>query len=148
MSKMIEINFSPDEKTLRQFGWIALVGFGFVAAIAWFEVLIFSFGLGAARPWVAGIFGGLGLLAALFSLVWPKGNKAIFVGLSVITFPIGFVLSYLVMGFLFYVLIAPVAIFFKLIGRDPMHRGYDLDAPSYWSEPRAKRPNADYFKQY
>ena len=28
MSKMIEIDYNPDEKTLRQFGWIALVGFG------------------------------------------------------------------------------------------------------------------------
>jgi hypothetical protein len=149
MSKMIAINFSPDEKTLRQFGWIALAGFGFIAAIAWFEVLIFSaIELGAAKPWVVGISGGLALLAAIFSLVWPKANLPIFVGLSVITFPIGFVLSYLIMGFLFYVLIAPVAIFFKLIGRDPMHRSYDPDATSYWSEPRAKRPNADYFKQY
>jgi len=148
MSKMIELDFSPDERTLRQFGWIALVGFGFIAAIAWFEVLIFAFGLGAARPWVAGIAGGLGLLAAFFSLVWPKGNKPIFVGLSVITFPIGFVLSYVVMGFLFYVLIAPVAILFKLIGRDSMHRRYDPEAKTYWSEPRAQRPKADYFKQY
>ena len=49
MSKMIEINLSPDEKTLRQFGWIALGGFGFLAVIAWFEVLIFAFGYGLAR---------------------------------------------------------------------------------------------------
>ena len=54
MSKMIEIDFDPDDKTLRQFGWIALGGFGFIAAIAWYEVLIFAFGLGAAKPWVAG----------------------------------------------------------------------------------------------
>ena len=126
----------------------ALKQFGFIAAIAWFEVLIFSFGLGAARPWVAGIAGGLGVLAALFSLVWPAGNKPIFVGLSVITFPIGFVLSYVIMGFLFYVLIAPLAIVFKIAGRDSMNRGYDPSAASYWSEPRARRPNEAYFKQF
>jgi len=40
MSKMIEIDFRPDDRTLRQFGWIALVGFGFVAAIAWHEVVV------------------------------------------------------------------------------------------------------------
>ena len=148
MSKMIEINFSPDEKTLRQFGWIALVGFGFIAAIAWYEVLIFAFGLGVARPWVSGIAAGLAGLAALFSLVWPKGNKPIFIGLSVITFPIGLVLSRVAMALLFYGMMMPVGLFFRLIGRDSMNRGYDPDAETYWSEPSGQRPKADYFKQY
>ena len=106
MAKMIELDFHPDARTLRQFGWIALGGFGFIAAIAWFELLIFSFGLGAARPWVAGAAAGLGLLAALFSLVRPQANRWIYVGLAVVTFPIGFVLSYVIMGTLFYLVMA------------------------------------------
>ena len=148
MSKMVQINFDPDDRTLRQFGWIALVGFGFVAAIAWTEVLIFSFGLGAAKPWVAGIFAGLAGGSALFGLVYPKANKPIFVGISLLTFPIGFVLSYVIMGTLFFGLIAPVAIFFKLTGRDPLRRRYDPDAPSYWTDARPARANASYFKQF
>lgn len=148
MAKMIEIDFNPDDKTLRHFGWIALAGFGGVAALAWFELLIFSFGLGAARPWVAGICGGVGLIAAFFSLVYPKANKPIFVGLAVITFPIGFVLSHVILGILFYGLIAPVALLFRAIGRDSMHRSYAPDAASYWSECRAERPRDSYFKQF
>ncbi|HKK51532.1 MAG TPA: hypothetical protein VKA74_08085, partial [Myxococcota bacterium] len=69
MSKMIEIDWRPDERTLRQFGWIAVVGFAFLAAIAWLEVFVFAFGLGAARPWLAGAFAALAGLAGLFSLV-------------------------------------------------------------------------------
>ena len=65
MSKVIEIDFRPDDRTLRQFGFIALGGFGFVALIAWFEVLIFAFGLGAARAPVAAGCAGLGLLAEM-----------------------------------------------------------------------------------
>ena len=116
MANMIELNFDPDERTLRHFGFIALAGFGLLAGLAWFEILIFSVGLGAARPWVAGAFGGLGVLAALTSLVYPRANKLLFVGLSIVAFPIGFVLSYVIMGTLFYGLITPVALFFKLIG--------------------------------
>ena len=148
MSKMVQINFDPDDRTLRQFGWIALVGFGFVAAIAWTEVLIFSFGLGAAKPWVAGIFAGLAGVSALFGLVYPRANKPIFVGISLLTFPIGFVLSYVIMGTLFFGLIAPVATFFKLTGRDPLRRRYDPDAPSYWTDARPARANSSYFKQF
>jgi len=148
MSKMIQIDFRPDDRTLRQFGWIALVGFSFVAAIAWFEVLIFTFGLGAARPWVAGICAGLAGLSALFSLVWPRGNRPIYVGLSLITFPIGFVVSHVILGFLFFGLIAPVGILFRILGRDPMHRRYDPDATTYWSDAHPPRPRERYFKQF
>lgn len=145
---MIEIDFSPDDRTLRQFGWIALAGFGFVAAIAWHEVLVFSFGLGAARAPVAGAFAGLGVLAACFSFVWPRANLPIYVGLALVSYPIGWVLSYVIMGTLFYGLITPVALFFKVTGRDPLQRRFDREAASYWSEPRPPRGRESYFKQY
>ncbi|MCG8591234.1 MAG: SxtJ family membrane protein [Proteobacteria bacterium] len=148
MSKMVAFDFNPDRDTLRQFGWIALVGFGFVAAIAWFEVLIFAFGLGTWRVPVAATFAGLGVLAAFFGLVYPPANRPIFVGLSLITFPIGFVLSYVLLGAFFFGMIAPVAIFFRLTGRDPMARGFDPDAESYWSDSRPARAGGRYFKQF
>ncbi len=148
MSKLIELNLRPDDRTLRQFGFIAFFGFGFVAAIAWFEVLVFSFGLGEARPLVAGAFAGLGVLAALLSLVWPKANLPIYVGLTIIAYPIGFVLSYVIMGTLFFLLITPVGLFFKLTGRDPLNRRFEPDLPSYWIDSRPERPRESYFKQF
>ena len=148
MSKLVELNLQPDARTLRQFGWIALVGFLGVAALAWFEKLIFAFGLGEARTVVAGTIAGLGLLAAFFSVVYPKANLPIYLGLTVIAFPIGFVVSYVIMGTLFYVLITPVALFFRLIGRDPLHRRFEPEAESYWVTVPEQRPNESYFKQF
>lgn len=148
MSKMIEINLRPDATTLRHFGWIALVGFSFIATIAWFEVLIFAFGLGEGRPIVAGVFAALAGLSAFFSLVYPKANLPIYIGLTIVSYPIGFVLSYVIMGTLFYVLITPVALFFKLTGRDAMNRRFEPEAATYWSEPRPSRGNESYFRQY
>jgi len=148
VSKMVEIDFDPDARTLRQFGWIALAGFGLVAALAWTESLVFSFGLGAARPWVTGVAGGLGLVAALFSLVAPRANKPIYVGLALLTFPIGFVLSHVILGLLYFGLFAPVALVFRLVGRDPMKRSRDPEAASYWTPARPARPRESYFRQY
>lgn len=148
MSKMIEMNLRPDAATLRQFGWIALVGFGFLATIAWNEWLVFAFGLGDARPIVAGAFAALAGLSALFSLVYPKANLPIYVGLTLIAFPIGFVLSYVIMGTLFYGMITPVGLLFKLTGRDPLHRRLEPDVESYWVDARAERDKKSYFKQF
>ena len=149
MSKLIEINLEPDERTLRQFGVIALVGFGFVAAIAWFDALIFAaFPLGAAKLAVVGAFTGLAGLSGFFSAVHPKANLPIYVGLTILSYPIGFVLSYVIMGTLFYLLLAPVGLFFKLTGRDPLARKFDPGASSYWHDARPARASDTYFKQF
>ncbi len=148
MSKMIEIDWRPDERTLRQFGVIALVGFGFLAAIAWWEVLIFSFGLGEARPILAGMFATLAGVSALFSLIAPRANLPIYLGLTLLSYPIGFVLSYVIMGFLFFVMITPVGLFFRLTGKDPLYRRFDPDASSYWVDPRPRRDKESYFRQF
>ncbi len=148
MSKMIEIDWHPDERTLRQFGLIALFGFSFLAALAWWERLIFSFGLGEARPIVAGVFATLAGLSALFSLVAPRANLPIYLGLTILSYPIGFVLSYVIMGFLFFAMITPLGLLMRLVGYDPLHRRFEPDATSYWTDPRPRRGKESYFRQF
>jgi hypothetical protein len=148
MSKMIEINWQPDDRTMRQFGGIALLGFGLIAFLAWNEKLVFSGGLGAARPMVAGGFAALGALSALFSLVAPQANKPIYLGLTLLSYPIGFVLSYVIMGFLFYGLITPLGLVLRATGHDPMNRRFDREASTYWSDPRPRRGKDSYFRQF
>jgi hypothetical protein len=148
MARMIEIDWNPDERTLRQFGWVALLGFTGLAVLALQEWLVFSFGLGQARLPVAGGLLAVGLLAALLGLVHPRANRFLFVGLTVLAFPIGFVLSYVIMTTLFFVIIAPIGVVMRLLGHDPMRREIDPDADSYWTTARPAPPNARYFKQF
>jgi hypothetical protein len=148
MSNLVELNWNPDHRTLRQFGFIALVGFGLLAALAWFERGLFAFGLGPARESVAGAFAALAAVSVLFSLVFPRGNWPIYAGLSVVALPIGFVLSYLIMGTLFYLIIAPIGLLLRLFGKDPMLRAFDRNASSYWVDARPPRPRESYFRQF
>lgn len=148
MSKLVRIDWNPDTETLRQFGWIALVGFGLIAVLAWFEWLVFGFGLGDTRPYVAAGAAGLGVIAALTSIVYAPANRALYVALSVVTYPIGFVLSHVLLAALFFGLFAPLALFFRVIGRDPMRRTYDPAAASYWQPARAPRSLERYFRQF
>lgn len=148
MSKLVELNLNPDRKTLRQFGVIAFIGFGILALLAYYEKLIFAFGLGNARLTVVGVFVAIGTVALFFSLVFPKANRFLYVGLTLLAFPIGFVLSYVIMGTLYFLIIGPIAIFFRLFGRDSLHRRYDPNAPSYWTEASPPRDKESYFHQY
>ena len=148
MSNLIELNLRPDDDTLRQFGWIALVGFGVLAACAWFEILLFGFGLGAARVGITLFFASLAGLAAFFSLVYPRANWPIYVGLSLVAFPIGWVVANLILGTLFYVLITPVGLVFKVLGRDSLNRSFNTEAATYWKESKRNRGSESYFKQF
>jgi hypothetical protein len=148
VSKLVEIKFHPNERTLRQFGWIALGGFGLLALFAWNEWLVFRHGLGTAREPVALALVALGGVSALFSLVFPKANAPLYVGLSLAAFPIGFVLSYVIIATLFYLVIAPVGFAMRLFGFDPMQRRMLPGAATYWVDARPARAKADYFKQF
>ncbi len=148
MAQMIEMNLKPDAKTLRQFGFIAVAGFGFVAAIAHFEVLIFAMGLGAAKPYVVNTFAGLALYAGVFSLIFPKANLPVYLGLTIASYPIGFVLSHVIMATLFFGMITPAGLIMKLIGRDPLQRKLDPDAETYWLDCGPERSKESYFRQF
>jgi hypothetical protein len=148
MAQMIEINLRPDAKTLRQFGLIAIFGFGFVATIAHYEMLIFAMGLGAAKPYVVYTFAGLAAYSGIFSLIYPKANLPVYVGLTVLSYPIGLVLSYVIMGTLFFGMITPTGIVMRIIGRDPLDRKFDPEAESYWHDCRPARDKASYFRQF
>ena len=149
MAQMIDLNFDPDEKTLRQFGFVAFVGLGTIAALAWFEQLVFAGGwLGGARETLALVLVGIGTLSALLSLIYPKANRSLFVGLSVVAFPIGFVVSYVIMGILFFLIITPIGLVMRTLGQDPLAKRFSKEASSYWSQCRPARPSSAYFKQF
>ena len=148
MASLIDFDFNPPERTLRQFGFIALVGFGVLAAMAWTEILLFSFGLGEARATVAGVLVAIGVVAALCSLVYPRANRALFVGLTILAAPIGFVLSYVILGLIFYAVIAPTGLILRLFGRDPLQRGFQPQATTYWKDAAEPQSNESYFKQF
>jgi hypothetical protein len=148
MSRVIELNLRPDTATLRQFGWIALGAFALLAVAAWRDWLIFSFGLGEARPAVVGGLACLAALCGLFAAFWPEGNRPIYVGLTLLAFPIGLVLSYVILGTLFFLIISPIGLLLRLTGHDPMQRAFPGNATSYWSDARPSRPPRSYFRQF
>ena len=147
-AKLAHLNLRPDERTLKQFGFIALVGFGLLATCAFFETGMFAFGLGPARTTVALAFAALGVFAAGASLVQPEANRFLYIGVSVLAFPIGFVLSYLLLGLLFFGVIAPTGALLRAFGKDPMQRSFRRDQATYWNVSHPGRSKKSYFRQF
>jgi hypothetical protein len=148
MSRLIELNTDPDERTLRRFGAIALAVFGGLAICAWRQSWPFSSDLGAARVPVAVALGALGFASALLSAVRPALNRALYVALAALGYPIGLVVSYAVMAALFFGVLSPIGALLRLLGKDPLQRAIERDRASYWTATRARRPRASYFRQF
>jgi hypothetical protein len=146
--KAIEINCNPDRRVLRQFGFIALIIFGILGALVLWHGRLFGLALGAwGRP-AAAVLWGLGLVSGVLSLIRPEGNRLLYVALSAITYPIGVAMSYVLMGLIFYGLLTPVNLVFRLIGRDALSRSFEPEAESYWIRRTGVPPVARYFRQF
>ena len=137
---MIEIDYNPSRKKLRDFGVIAIV-----ASIILSLVLYFFKHL--AIQWTLIIIGA-GLFIFVTSLISLKLTRLIYLGLTFLTYPIGFVVSYLVMGIFYFLVITPVGLIFKLIGKDPLHRKFDYETKSYWLKRQSPDKLDRYFHQF
>lgn len=146
---LVNLNLDPDQKTLRQFGFIAFFAFGALGGWTLWRSSILGFELspGTAQT-VGGVLAGLGVLAGVLALVAPKAVKPLFVGMTLLTFPIGFVVSHVILALLYFVVITPIGLIMRLLGHDPMQRRLEPQAATYWVR---KEPVTDvraYFRQY
>ncbi|MFO1054182.1 MAG: SxtJ family membrane protein [Planctomycetota bacterium] len=137
---MIKLNLDPPRHQLSQFGAIALLGFpaiGWIATAKW-----------GAPGWVLYALIGLGVLCFAASRVNPGLLKPLFVGLMVVATPIGFVISIVLMGLIYYGLFTPVGLLFRLMGRDPLAKRPDPAVTSYWHVRPTSKPKASYLRLY
>lgn len=134
-----DIQFDPPTRTLRQFGGLCFVFFG-------------GFGLWEAlgRGHVALGAGLVGLAVAggLLGLLRPGWLRWIFVSWTVLAFPIGWTISLVMLAVMYYGLFTPIALAFRLIGRDALQRTRKPATESYWTPKPAPTDPGRYFKQF
>jgi hypothetical protein len=147
---MIKLDLKPAQHILAQFAWLAAFAFPLVAAV---------FTRGDARVyevwawnWTGPVVLWLAALGALQLVLFLAGvhhlTHALYVVLMLVAVPIGFVISHVLIAFVFYVVMTPIGLVFRLTGRDAMSRRRDRGIASYWHDRGAPRPASSYFKLY
>ena len=137
---LIRINKKPSARELRQFAalWLPLF-LGLAGAAAWRS---------GHSPRVAGTLWVLGAALGILGWLRPLLFRRLYVGWMMAAFPIGWTVSYLVVTVIFYFVLTPVGVIMRLLGHDPLRRGFDRSVRSYWIERRpAERPER-YFQQF
>ena len=146
---LLTVNWKPDRRTLRRFGLVALVAFGALGAWVFFREHFFALALSPSAARAIGVAlwcvaGASGVLAA----VAPQALRWLYAGLTLVTLPIGLVISHIVMAALYYLVFTPTALVFRLIGRDALHRKADPSAKSYWQPRKQAEDVRRYFRQF
>jgi len=134
--KLIDIQWQPTDRQLRQFGLITLV-----------VLPLFGWLWGGSLQ----VIGGMtiaGCLVAGVGVLWPQRLKYLFVGLSVVATPIGLVVGELAMLLIYFCVFLPIGIVFRLIGRDSLQLRSSREQNSYWEEKPQPTSLKSYFRQW
>ena len=130
---MIDLNLNPGTKNLRIFAALQFMLFAF---LAWKVFPI---------PGIALVVSGL---AGLFGVAFPSGIRPVYVVWMLAVYPIGFVISHIVVATVFYLVVSPMALIMRAIGRDPLERAFEPAAMTYWKERTKRTQGSDYFRQF
>lgn len=137
---LIEINWNPNHKELRNFGIISLIA----SVIIGLLLYVFK-GLGI--QWAVIIF-VIGLIIFLSSMISFKVTRLIYLCLILVTMPIGLVVSFTLMAIFYFLLLTPLGLLFRLMGRDALGRKFDSSTDSYWVIRQPPDSLDRYFRQF
>ena len=132
---LVEINWKPTVRQLRQFGGLCaialpLLGWWWGCSVNVLTILI-----------------GVGVGVALLAWLMPRSIAPLFIGLTLVTIPIGFVVGELAMLLLYGLVILPIGLWFRMRGRDRLQLRIDRQCESYWQPKRAPTSLKSYYRQ-
>lgn len=134
----VEIKWNPTVRELRQFGGLYLP-----AAAA-----LFGAGLARSGSWRAAI--AIWIVAAVIAItaiVRPRAIRPLFIGSMVAAYPIGWVVSHLILAAIFYGVFTIAGAAMRIFGYDPLQRKRRPSDATYWSPVRQNRDPQSYFRQ-
>ena len=132
---MIEINWQPTDRQLRQFGVTCLVAL---------PILGWIWGGGAGIIVTLAV---LGLLLAFAGMIAPVVLKPVFLAITILVAPIGLVMGEVAMLLIYFGVFLPFGLVFRIAKRDSLQLKFDKNRDSYWQAKRQPANIASYYRQ-
>jgi hypothetical protein len=135
---LLTLNRTPSRNQLYLFGSVALLLTGLLAWRLWHH--------GHTAPALGLIIGTVVLIGpGWFYLPWMR---LVYLGACYATFPIGYVVSHLLLAGIYFLILLPIGLLLRAFGRNPLDWKWQPDTPSYWQD-RAPPPAPErYFDQH
>jgi len=141
---MIDIDWKPTSRKLRQFAVASLVGFPLIALLLGKLLPLVSVPVPDNLIWIGAITGAV---ICILGLTIPKSIVPIYVALMALALPIGLTVSFLLIPLIYYGVFTPIALGLRALGKDPMNRALGR-SDTYWMKRKPTPAAASYYKQY
>jgi hypothetical protein len=140
-----EVNWHPGLAQKREFAISLVIGFPCLAILLCLARRVVS-GAWAVGPalWL----GGFGLGVGLLLLAMPAMTKPFYVTWYFLACCIGFVISNILATTFYFLILTPIGLLLKSIGRAPLRKGPDNTVASYWEEAEQVTDARRYFSQF
>jgi len=137
---LVHIDRNPSPRKLHVFGlgWLAMLGV--IGGIMWHRGYVSLTGVS--------IIWAVGVTVPAVGYFVPAVLRWTHLGLSYLTWPIGFVLSHVILALVYYGVFTPVGLLMRLVRYDPMERRFDSERESYWVEREQVADPSRYFRQF
>lgn len=133
-----DIPRNPSDRLLRQFAGLWILFFGGIGLSQYFR---------SQNTPAAVVVGIIAVGLGLPGLLYPRFLKPVFVGWMILVFPVGWLISGVILLLLYFGLFAPVGFALRVSGHDPL-RLQKPKADSYW-EPKTQQTSLRrYLKQF
>lgn len=133
---LVQMNWSPTARQLRQFGAAFLI---VLPLVAWFW--------GASSVWLLSLV-VVGLIVSLVAWFAPSLVRPVFIVVSLMAIPIGLVVGELVLMLLYLGLFVPIGMLFRITGRDSLRRRMNAAVDSHWSKKAQPSSARSYYRQF
>ena len=136
---LLEINRNPSRRDLAWFGAVLLLFFAVVGGVV---------GRTLASDVARNVLWGAGAGLALVYYSVPALRRPMFVGWMYAAYPIGLLVSHLLLGLVYFGVVTPIGLLMRAVGHDPMARRFDRSASTYWIARKQARDVRRYFRQF
>lgn len=133
--KLVEMNWQPSARQLRQFGLVCLVA---LPLLGWIW--------GGSQQTIVGL-SLVGICLALAAVLRPPLLKPVFVGFSLAAIPIGLVVGEVAMLLIYFGVFLPIAVAFRLCRRDSLKREVNRSRTTYWESKPQPTHAGSYYRQ-
>ena len=97
---------------------------------------------------MATFVGCIAMVVPAMGWVVPGFMRIVYVGMAYMAYPIGFVVSHLIMVIVYYLVLTPIGLAMRLFGHDPMNRHFDGSTDTYWCSREQDDSLNAYFRQF
>ena len=133
--KLVEVNWNPTHRQLRQFAVVCLVALP-LAGWLW--------GVDAADQ---SVLLALGAVIAIAGWIYPPMARPAFLALSIVAAPIGVIVGEMAMLLIYFAVLLPIGLCFRLVKRDALQLRINRAAKTYWQPKKQPSGVASYYRQ-